>query len=688
MALSTALSSPARRTVGVPAGVVLVLVTGTLVAAYLDRQGSDLQREQAELGLGAFTAGIGAVVGTLGAVILGFRPRHRIGVLLCATGLLWTVDGVLEAYAVRGLSSAPTPPGTSLAVWFVAEIGSFLLVALPLLLVLFPTGRLMPGAWRAVSLTAVGLSLALPVTLLAVPDEVTYPAALLERLGDLPGPALPLSTEAATAALTVAQVLTLVAMPVAAAVVFARHAHATGEERTQLRWLLWAALISILAGGVMLLDIGGPFGLAALLVALGVTSLSVVVGIVRPRLGDIDALVGGTLVHGGIAVSLVVVDLALLAGLSNLLGERLGQREVTLLVLLVAVTAYGPLRRWFSFLVRRRFLGRRGERYAVISTLAARLEESTSISDQLPALATAVAEAFRVPYVEVEVEVGGGERLSATHGPEPAATRDYPIAYRGEPIGTISLPDSGIRGLLSHRDRDLLLDVVRQAAIAIRSTMLAGQLQQAREHLVLAREEDRRRIRRDLHDGLGPVLGGVAMRLDAAGNAVSTDPERSRGLILQARAEITEALADLRRLVHGLRPPTLDDLGLLAAVEQQVDRSRAGGLRVDVEADDLGGLPAAVEVAAYRIVSEALTNVSRHAGARHCTIRLSRSAQELLVAVEDDGRGIGPDVVAGVGLRSLRERAEELGGRCEVTCPASGGTEIRAWLPTSERDAA
>lgn len=670
-----------------PGAIVLALVMGMLLAAHLDLQGTDADRVEASLGHGAFTAGVGALVGALGAIILWFRERHRIGMLLAVTGLLWTVDGVLEAYAVKGLGAVAPLPGTGLAVWFVAEVGSFLLVSLPLLLVLYPTGRLVPGPWRTVSLVAVALSLALPLMLLAAPDAVTYPPFLLERLGPLPGPTLPLSSESARLALTIAQVLTTAAMPVAASVVFARHARATGEERTQLRWLLWAALISLIAGGVMLLDIAGPVGLAALLVALGVTSVSVVIGIVRPRLGDVDALVGGTLVHGGIAATLVALDLVLLAALSNVLGERLGEREVSLLVLLVAVTAYGPLRRWFSSLVRRRFLGRRGERYAVVSTLAARLEEAPSLAEQLPTLASAVSEAFRVPFVRVEVVVVGGERLTATHGSEPVATRDFPIAYRGEAIGTITLPDGGIRAMLSRQDRDLLLDVVRQAAIAIRSTVLAEQLQHSREHLVLAREEDRRRIRRDLHDGLGPVLGGVAMRLDAAGNAVSADPDRSRRLITQARAEVTEALSDVRRLVHGLRPPALDDLGLLAAVEQQADRARAGGLVVDVEAEDLDGLPAAVEVAAYRVVSEALTNVSRHAHAGHCTIRLSRSGGQLAVSVTDDGRGIGADVVAGVGLRSLRERAEELGGHCEVRCPDGGGTEVRAWLPMTERRA-
>jgi two-component system NarL family sensor kinase len=442
--------------------------------------------------------------------------------------------------------------------------------------------------------------------------------------------------------------------------------------------------VCLLAGGVMLLDLTGPVGFAALVVALVTTSASVVIGVVRPQTGDVDSLVGGTLVYGGIAVGVVLLDLLLLAGASSLLGDRFEERQVTVLVLVVGVAAYGPLRSWLTAQVRRRVLGRRGERYEVVSALAERLEQSGGLEEQLPTLAAAVAEAFRVPYVRVEVLGPAGEGLAATHGSAPAATRSFPIGYRDTRIGSIELPDGGIRGMLSRRDRVLLLDVVRQAAIAVRSSLLARELQESREQLVLAREEDRRRIRRDLHDGLGPVLGGVAMRLDAAGNAVATDPETAHRLVLQSRAEITEALADVRRLVHGLRPPALDDLGLLAAVEQQADRYRSAGLAVEVEVDAVVGLPAAVEVAAYRIVSEALANVTRHAHATSCTVTLARGPVDLAVEVCDDGRGIAADVVAGVGLRSLRERVEELGGRYEVVCPPEGGTRVRAWLPAGQ----
>jgi signal transduction histidine kinase len=673
------------RHLGAPAGLVVLLAATVVVTALLDGQVTDADRARYVSDRGITSGLIGSLVGVCGAVILAHRPRHVVGRVLAGTGLFWAVDGVCSSYAVWGLTKHQVPPLTGLAYWFVSEAGSLLLVALPVLLVLYPSGRLPGGRWRVVAIVAVGMSLVLPAVLMLVPDQAVYEGVLPDEVVRLlPPVALPVPVGVARAALRAAQVVTLAALPLAAAVVFARHARADGVERTRLRWLLWAALVCLLAGGVMLLDVGGPVGLAALMAALLVTSASVVIGVVRPQTGDVDALVGGTLVYGGIAVGVVAIDLLVLAATSRLLGDRLEERQVTIVVLALAVAAYGPLRSWLTALVRRRVLGRRGERYEVVSALAARLEESGGLDEQLPALAAAVAEAFRVSYVQVEVLRAGGRGMVAPHGSRPPATRSVPISYRGERIGTIELSEGGIRAMLSRRDQALLLDVVRQAAIAARASLLARELQQSREQLVLAREDDRRRIRRDLHDGLGPVLGGVAMRLDAAGNAVSSDPQVAHRLVVQSRVEITEALADVRRLVHGLRPPALDDLGLLAAVEQQAERARTAGLDVVVEADPttLVRLPAAVEVAAYRIVSEALTNVTRHAAATTCRVALTVGAADLAIEVVDDGRGIGADVVAGVGLRSLRERVEELGGRYEVGCPPERGTRVRAWLPT------
>ncbi|WP_457254568.1 sensor histidine kinase [Pedococcus sp. P5_B7] len=664
---------------GLLVGVLLALVVGCVL---LDARSTDAERALYVSERGVVSGAIGALVGLCGAAILALRPRHVVGLVLAGTGAFWALDGFCESYAVVGLGAQPPLPLTGLAYWVVSEAGSLLLVALPLVLVLYPTGRLPSGRWRLVALAALVMSVTLPMSLILAPDHVIYDGRLPDEVVRLlPQISLPLSDGGAAVIVRVGQVLTLLAMPLAAATVFARHSRSTGVERTQLRWLLWAAIVCLLAGGVMLLDVNGPVGFGALVLALVATSVSVVIGVVRPETGDIDALVGGTLVYGAIAALFVLLDLGVVAAAAALLGDRFQERQVTVLVLVLAVAAYGPLRSWLTAQVRRRVLGRRGERYEVVSALAERLEESGGLEEQLPALAASVAEAFRVSFVRVEVLGPAGQGLAATHGTEPSASRSFPISYRGERIGSIELPDGGIRGMLSRRDQVLLVDVVRQAAIAVRSSLLARELQESREQLVLSREEDRRRIRRDLHDGLGPVLGGVAMRLDAAGNAVDSDPATAHRLVVQSRAEITEALADVRRLVHGLRPPALDDLGLLAAVEQQADRTRAAGLEVSVRADDVAALPAAVEVAAYRIVSEALANVARHAHASSCTVTLATGRADLAVEVRDDGRGIAPDVVAGVGLRSLRERAEELGGRYEVVCPPGGGTTVRAWLP-------
>jgi signal transduction histidine kinase len=201
---------------------------------------------------------------------------------------------------------------------------------------------------------------------------------------------------------------------------------------------------------------------------------------------------------------------------------------------------------------------------------------------------------------------------------------------------------------------------------------------------VTAREEERRRLRRDLHDGLGPALAAIAVRSDAARPAVEEDPEVAREALEQIGAEARAALADVRRLVHDLRPPALDELGLARALAGQAQRF-APAVRVEVDAPDLGPLPAAVEVAAYRIVGEALANVVRHSGAATAGVRVRRGTGEdgdvLEVEVVDDGRGLEPDRNAGVGLASMRERAAELGGSCEIAARPEGGTRVRARLP-------
>ena len=672
-------AQPAQQRFRWAPALLLLVATGSLAASvWLDLATTASERAASETGTALATVVPGVLLVVAAAVVLHHRPRDTVGRLLAVVGVVWALDGVLAGWTTYAY--ARDLPGTGLALWYVARFGAVLLSGVVWLLALYPTGRLLPGRTRPLGVGVLLASLALPTALVLAPDSVVFartgPTDVTTQLVSLP-----FADRTWEHLLVASQVLTLGSVVVAVGLLWLRHRRAGAEERTQLRWLLWAGIMCVLLVVVgATIAFGGTPSTIALTLAVTTLAVSVTIGLVRPGLGDVDALVAWTLTTAAVAAVVVAVDLLVLAAASAVVGDRLDERDVTLLVIVAAVAVYGPLRAWLGGLVRRVLLGRRSDRYGAVSALAARLETTGSVDEQLPALAGAVAETFKVGHVRVEVLAPDGGLLSASHGTAPAEVQEIDIAYQGERVGRLVLPVQGFRSMLSHRDQGLLVDLVRQAAVAIRARLLATELQESRERLVLGREDDRRRIRRDLHDGLGPVLGGVALRLQAAGNAIDADPGRARELVGLARTEVSDALDDVRRLVHDLRPPALDDLGLAAAVRQQADRVRSE-LDVSVEADGVAGLPAAVEVAAYRIVSEALTNVVKHAAATRADVRLEAGPSALTVTVADDGRGIADDVTAGVGLLSLRERAEELGGRCEVACPEGGGTVVRAVLP-------
>jgi signal transduction histidine kinase len=208
------------------------------------------------------------------------------------------------------------------------------------------------------------------------------------------------------------------------------------------------------------------------------------------------------------------------------------------------------------------------------------------------------------------------------------------------------------------------------------------ELQQARTHLVQAREEERRRLRRDLHDGLGPILTGVAFSTDAASNLVMTDPVAAVELIASSRSNVTLALQEIRRIVEDLRPPALDELGLTGAIQQHAQRLPQLDVTVTGDLPE-GGLPAAVEVAAYRIATEALTNVARHSDAGRASVVVALNGR-LAVTITDDGHRQEP-WVAGVGLGSMDTRAREVGGDLIAGPDPAGGGRVVAVLPVEVR---
>lgn len=274
-----------------------------------------------------------------------------------------------------------------------------------------------------------------------------------------------------------------------------------------------------------------------------------------------------------------------------------------------------------------------------------------------------------------------GDPLAGSAGP--TAGLRVPLLHQGESVGHLEVWTR--RGdELKARDLRLLEDLGPQLGVAIEAVRLKRDLQRARERLVAALEEERRRLRRELHDGLGPTLTGITLRADAVTNLLEKDPARSHELLIELRAAASDAIAEVRRLIYGLRPTALDEFGLLGAIRVQtfgLDGAESPGLEMVVDGGvELPPLPAAVEVAAYRIVTEAITNAARHSGAQSCRVRIVAGV-DLELEVTDDGHGWEGHLTPGVGIQSMRERAAELGGVVTVARNPGGGTSVRARLP-------
>jgi signal transduction histidine kinase len=628
-------------------------------------------------GFGAVYTSAGLALALCALVVVREDSAQRFGWALLPIAAVWALDGLSQSYVRFAVRPDAAYRGANLALWFLDRFGAVLPLGIAALLLIFPTGRFLPG-W----LGRVGVG-ALAGMVAGVLVVILSPATEVPRIADLPGNidfdylAFSPLEGAAGPLRPLSGILTVTGVLVAMLTAVLRHRRSTGADRDRMRWLVWAVLVMALTLAVATVADLGPATDAVVVVVAVLPVVAMTVGVVHPTVIPVENLLVRTLVLGAVASCLLVLDLLVVALLSHTLGG-LDQRQLVTVVLLVTALAYGPLRHRLHRVVQAWILGSRGNRYDVMAALAANLESVEDGPAQLGAVARSVAEAFGVGYVSVEVDRSGGERLTATHGDRPVEVRTLPITYRDTVVGRLVLPVRGLRSGLSAKDEKLLGDLIRQAATAARTSNLAEQLQASRERLVNAREEERRRIRRDLHDGLGPVLAGVVYQIETARLLVDHQPERAEAGLAEVSVQVQDIVADVRRLVHELRPPALDDRGLVGAIRQLAE---AQPLPVEVDAADLGSLPAAVEVAAYRIVAESLTNVVRHAGAGSALVHLERTTRDLVVEVTDDGVGIAEDVQAGVGLLSLRERAAELGGRTDVSCPPRGGTVVLAVLP-------
>ena len=402
------------------------------------------------------------------------------------------------------------------------------------------------------------------------------------------------------------------------------------------------------------------------------------------RLLRTDAFIRRSLVYGGLTAGVVAVYAVSVILLGMVLpGE--GPYAVTLLATGAAALVALPLRDRLQRGVSRLLYGDRDEPHRAIERLGRRLEASLEPDTILPIVAETVAEALRLPYAAIELRHDGDVTVAAAHGVPRAGLERIPLVHRGEEVGWLVLASRSPREGFDAADRELLAELARQAGAAAYATRLNAELRRSRQQIVSAREEERRRLRRDLHDGVGPSLAGALMKLEAAREVARHDPAAVDRLLGELTDETRHTIDDVRRVASDLRPPALDQLGLVASLREDAQRlARPGTITRVVVDEPLAALPAAVEVAAYRIGLEALTNVARHAEASVVEVELRLTTDALALHVHDDGRGFDGSGPPGVGLSSMRERAEELGGSLEVVRRGGGGTSVTARIPLGE----
>lgn len=625
---------------------------------------ADRLPENGDVGYIALISGVSLSWTLTGAVLVRLRPQNRVGWLILGIGATSAWQLGLAAYGGYGVAVAHSSWPLAGAAVFVAcgliVPGTFALHTV--VLAVYPDGRLPGPRWRwPVGAAVFGMAL----LTFTVPFD---PDAYREIVPDRPPPAvLPGDM---LAPLLVVALLTLALSTLAVAVgTLRRLKRAVAPLRQQLAWMacvtavFLAALVSFetpVAGGVAFF-----------------VPVAVAVGVLRHRMLGIEAVLRRGLVYG-------VLTAAVFAGYllaTAVAGSALHRRPLpgVLAAALVAV-ALTPMRDRLQKAADRLVYGARRDPLRAVTDLGEQAA-SKGVPDLLPAALQAVARALRAPGAVV-TSLGG--HVLVALGPAFVTGRSVPLRVAGEDVATLTVAARGPDERYGVDDIQLLATLAAQLAVIVRAVELTDALEKERDHILEATRTERDRIRRDLHDGLGPALSGIGLGLEALGDALDRqDTAAQRAFLTRMRTEVSGTVAEIRRIIDAMRPGALDGPDLVEALRRHA-RTVAFVVPVKITVDELPPLPPDMETAVYRIVTEAVTNVVRHAEARHIWVTVRVAGQSLKVTVVDDGRG-ADGAAAGVGLASMRRRAEALGGTFRITSAACEGTTVAATLPLEGR---
>lgn len=466
--------------------------------------------------------------------------------------------------------------------------------------------------------------------------------------------------------------------------------------RQQTKWVVYGITIGVggyLAVRSVSLFLADPLGsdllISLVLAIISIFSmcllpLSVSIAVMRYRLWDINPIINRTLVYGALSALTIGVYILAVGYFSSLFQNNTANWIISFIATGVVAVLFEPLRERLQRLVNRLMYGDRNDPATVLTNLSRRLDSALAPASFLQTIVETLAQTLRLPYSAIVLYALDEEpRVISSLGLPPPEVVHFPLIYQGESVGELILAPRAQGEVFSPADLTLIQLITQQAGAVAYTVRLNNDLQTSRERLVSAREEERRRLRRDLHDGVGPTLASLAQRIDTAADLVSSDPQASIKMLHELKGQVRSTIAEIRRLVYALRPPVLDEFGLVSAVREHIAQyTGPNGMRVTYDlTDPMPPLPAAVEVAAYRIVLEAFTNIVNHAGASDCHIKMLVRDNRLLLEISDNGRGLPADAPIGVGLTSMRERSNELGGEFFCGNVPTGGTRIKASLP-------
>jgi signal transduction histidine kinase len=471
-------------------------------------------------------------------------------------------------------------------------------------------------------------------------------------------------------------------------------------QRQQIKWVIFGLAINVIGfllfwspvnfvpelsqveRTIALYDI---FGGTLLIVSYALLPLSLGYALLRSRLWDIDPIIYRTLVYILLTVVIVVLYTGLVVFFGSML-EPIGNFTISLIATGLIAVLFQPLYQFLQKSINRWLYGDRENPYRVISRLGQNLEDSISPDAILSTIVNSVRKAFKVPYAAIILKREDHTLDAVSSGNNTGELLKWSIVYHQKLVGELHISPRSPGEEFSTADLNLIKDLTRQTGIAIHAISVNLELQRARERLVFAREEERLRLRRDLHDELGSQLASQNLLLDTVYRQIETNPQAAKELLTKLKMHTQHAIQGIRHLVHDLRPPSLDDLGLVGAVREGIENYQDKLHFSFIVPNRLPSLTAAVEVAAFRIIQEAVANVVKHAKATKCQIimEVKDGDRHLFLKVKDNGQGVHLNSQSGIGLNTMRERAEELGGTFQIIGNEPVGTQIIVQLPLQE----